>query len=110
MATLTATGINTSNGTLDGFYTGSTANNTSYPIGSYLQCLGTGNPNYSIVALNGTAVPRVFFNGGQYGGFTANYASGGGSVVSGTWRGRGGVNANCCTGYLPTICMIQRTA
>lgn len=108
MATLTATGINTSNGTLDGFYTGSSQTNTSFPIGSYLQCIGNNNVALGTAALNSSVVPRIYFNGGQNNGYTANFA--GGTVVSGTWRCRGGIGANCCSGYLPYAVMIQRTA
>jgi len=108
MATLTATGINTSNGTLDGFYTGTSATNSSFPIGTYLQCLGAGNPSQSIAALNASATIRIYFNGGQYGGYTANFGSG--TVLSGTWRCRGGANADCPSGYLPNTIMVQRTA
>lgn len=89
-------------------YTGSTQTNSSFPIGTYLQCLGVGNPNQSISALNASATIRIYSNGGQYGGYTANYGSG--TVLSGTWRCRGGAGADCCSGYLPKIIMVQRTA
>lgn len=104
MATLTATGINTSNGTLDGFYTGTTNTNTSFPIGSYLQCLYTSG---SGIPLNSTPTVRLYFNGGQYSGYAT---TGTGTILSGTWRVRGGVFANCCSGYLPSFVMVQRVA
>jgi hypothetical protein len=98
MATLTASGINCSNGTLDGQYTGSAANNTSYPIGSILvrqydACVGltfklnaATSPNYVSISL-----PYVTA------AFAAGYVT-----LSGTWVSRGGPSGSTH--------LIQRTA
>jgi len=91
-------------------YTGTTQTNSSFPIGTYLQCLGVGNRSQSIASLNSSATIRIYYNGGVYGGYTANYAGGGGTILSGTWRCRGGADADCASGYNPTIIMVQRTA
>lgn len=96
MATLTSTGINCSNGTLDGYYTGSAANNTSYPIGSYL--LGyQGCSNYQLNSSQVVNIPTSGTNAivGIAGAF-------GGSNCAGTWRIRGGSPS--------TTALVQRTA
>jgi len=78
MATLTATGINTSNGTLDGFYTGSTTTTTSYPLGSYLFLSDQSSVAYGI---NVTATVRN--SGGD------SFRNDTGTVCAGTWKSRG---------------------
>lgn len=101
MATLTSTGINCSNGTLDGQYTGTTANNTSFPIGSYvILSTQTNDPG-----INTNASASIYTAGNPYYSNTA-----GGSALSGTWRSRGTAQKtyNCAIvvwGYL-----MQRTA
>jgi hypothetical protein len=109
--TSVATGNGLTGGTITGsgtisldMYTGTTNTNTSFPIGSYLMCLftsGGGTP------LNSTPTVRLYFNGGQYAGYAL---TGTGTVLSGTWRCRGGANANCCSGYLPQQILVQRVA
>jgi len=104
MATLTATGVTTSNGTLDGYYTGSSSSNTSFPVGSYIQ-MNAQNIS-SGVALNGSFTPKLFFNGGQY-TFAGPYGSG--TAISGTWVCRGGIQ-DCGFGYLTKPELTQRIA
>jgi hypothetical protein len=89
MATLTSTGINCSDGTLDGQYTGTVQNNTSYPIGSYL-LVGYATYAAQTVGRNGTMsvynmlgfVPFAYMNANTFGSW---------SILSGTWRQRGGM-------------------
>lgn len=82
MATLTAAGINCSNGTLDGQYTGTTASNTSYPIGSYiLVTLGC-----AFVVANSSA---TLYSYTPYAVFLNSNPGGSYIVLSGTWRSRG---------------------
>lgn len=80
------------------FYTGSTANNTSFPIGSYLHY--TSSTQY-----NNNASVTITTN--------TTYFSTGGTALSGTWRSRGGVNGtitmNPCIGNL-YVYLVQRTA
>lgn len=86
MATLTATGVNTSNGTLDGFYTGTASANTSFPIGSYLNRYGDSCSSY----LANSTYP-VWTTGVDT---TTYYYVGTGSSsaqLAGTWRARGTV-------------------
>lgn len=108
MATLTSTGVNCSNGTLDGFYTGSTAGNTTYPIGSYLFASGSSSyPPPNATYANAT------FSMHNSGTSFNTYASG--SALAGTWRCRGVayqyVPAAGCTGqYNYAAYLAQRTA
>ena len=99
-------GTITSSGTIAlDFYTGSSETNTSFPIGSYLQSLY----NFQVgSSLNSSVTVRLYYNGGQYGGYAVNAASG--TILSGTWRNRGGVFADCPSGYRPYAVMVQRTA
>ena len=101
MATLTSTGINCSNGTLDGQYTGSTPQNTSYPIGSYL-FIGFSNVTANI---NATITPYCPANNGLVNLYTFSGAGTGSVAMAGTWRNRGGNPAGCA--YNP---LIQRVA
>jgi hypothetical protein len=94
MATLTSTGINCSNGTLDGQYTGTTAQNTSYPIGSYLLVSASNITAF----MNSNTTIYTPQNGGVY-LFTYNPGTGS-SVISGTWRSRGPWPAGCFNGFL----------
>lgn len=103
MATLTSTGINCSNGTLDGYYTGSAASNTSFPIGSYLSVMGPTMAIATSYSVNITNAANYYF-------FTTGYNPIGGtpSAVPGTWRARGysGYDSNLGN-YLN---LMQRTA
>jgi hypothetical protein len=103
MATLTAAGINCSNGQLDGFYTGTAANNTSYPIGTYLGsvgngagcCFGTPLPNAN---MPGTGL-RITGNNFKFGAGTTG--------IAGTWRSR----SSETTPATGSICiLVQRVA
>jgi hypothetical protein len=83
MATLTASGINCSNGTLDGLYTGTTLNNSAYPIGSMLSVRVTVSLPQPNVATN------VYSPGnGNYDFFQTSNGTGA-VLLSGTWRSRG---------------------
>lgn len=92
MATLTASGINCSNGTLDGQYTGTAAGNTSYPIGSYAimywycTCVGAQVLNYTM--------PGVFTNNSSAYFSRFNPGGAGAAAVAGTWRSRGYVSGS----------------
>ena len=99
MATLTASGIDCSNGTLNGQYTGTTYNNTSYPIGSYLLI---GFLGYSPWQTN-NASATIAIN--PYGPGFSDF--GGSTVMSGTWRARGSVAGVCYTMY---VNLYQRVA
>lgn len=102
MATLTATGVTTSNGTLDGFYTGSSATNTSYPIGSYV--LINAGSGARLGNVNTSASVRVVnLSGVQY-----QFTVSGGTVLSGTWVGRGGVTQDGAC--YPVGGLVQRIA
>lgn len=88
MATLTSTGINCSNGTLDGQYTGTTAANATYPIGSYVlamsvycEAAASLNATASIYTSNSVATSGQFYR--------SNPGGTGATVLAGTWRCRG---------------------
>lgn len=102
MATLTSTGVICSNGTLDGYYTGSTFNNSSYPLGSYLLQFGNAaNPNVnatSAVYTSDNSAPQYFWQ---------IYMGAGSVAVGGTWRSRGQID-NGILNY--RVILIQRTA
>lgn len=97
MATLTAAGINCSNGQLDGFYTGTTAANTSYPIGSYVFCaaVSRGNPfpdvnnNLAGLYMYTSGLPTNNYIFGTYAGDPR-------ATIAGTWRSRGGASYDSC--------------
>ena len=96
MATLTSTGVNCSNGTLDGQYTGTTATNTSFPIGSYLSL----NDDYGYAPNNNAAVtPRVGY-------VSTAFTTASGTALAGTWRSRGRIGA----GAYGDAYLIQRVA
>jgi len=101
MATLTADGINCSNGTLNGQYTGAAANNNVYPIGSILTWLwdGCSTPYY----LNQTVTDSLFVSNNA--SFVAYYNFGGGGVttLAGSWKTRGGTGSGA-------FALIQRFA
>jgi hypothetical protein len=78
------------------YYTGSTANNTSFPIGSYVLASGTsGWPN------NNSTV-TLYSN-------TNTYTTGSGSSLAGTWRARGSAVVYAC-GAFNYAALYQRTA
>ena len=88
MATVTSTGINCSNGTLDGLYTGTTRNNSTFPIGSYVATVYS----YSgVQMLYPNETNTVYSPGtGTYAqAFSNNAGSPGAAVCAGTWRSRG---------------------
>lgn len=99
MATLTASGINCSNGTLDGQYTGTTSNITTYPIGSFVTRNYQGCCSPSL--LNATVTCYVTTNAAT--AFNFLFSGGAGTnLVSGTWR---------CRGYTTSgVIMVQRVA
>jgi hypothetical protein len=81
-------------------YTGSSQSNTSFPIGSYLYCVGGVPPS------NQAAAVKVFYPNNYFGSFTVTNASGAGiAALSGTWRARGTVG-DCASG----AGIVQRTA
>jgi hypothetical protein len=84
------------------FYTGSTANNTSYPIGSYL-LLAYGSSG-SIPANNASVSAFSATTTGASGTYNASAGSGS-SALSGTWRSRGVPDQN-----ITSIGLFQRTA
>lgn len=100
MATLTSSGVNCSDGTLDGQYTGTSTSNTSFPIGSYLFCgtnVGTApqnvfvNNNVPYVKTSTIAnFNRVYFF------ISANASNSGFANLSGTWRSRGAYGSDGC--------------
>jgi len=98
MATLTAAGINCSNGTLDGQYTGTSAVNTTFPIGTYLFCQsGPAGGAVGAVYVNSTMpyvkvyTAAVSLNQSAF--YTSSQASVSGfSNLSGTWRLRGSIS------------------
>jgi len=100
MATLTASGVTTSNGQLDGFYTGSTGNNSTFPIGSIV-CMKNGNVTVAQASTPyspGTAASYDFWS-------SAGQASGS-VALAGTWRSRGRSGAGNCSDWF----MVQRIA
>lgn len=89
MATLTADGVNCSNGTLNGYYTGTAYNNTSFPLGSYV--VGDRDTCLATMTLNQTS--NVFYtNSGYQNRFTWFNYGGTTALVAGTWRNRGMIN------------------
>lgn len=89
-------GTITSSGTIAlDYYTGSTANNTSFPIGSYVV---TDNLNSTP---NNNEARTVYTNTNRYWDQT-----GGGGALAGTWRSRGRISGSGCG----SINIMQRTA
>jgi len=106
MAILTADGLDASNGTLNGQYTGTTNINSTYPIGS-LAC---------VVDISGTAAAALnatftFFtntatsNVGQF--RRINPGGAGATTIAGTWRVRGATQNTAGTN---TPYLLQRVA
>lgn len=109
MATLTATGVTTSNGTLDGYYTGSTGTNTTFPIGSYLM-FSDGYNSVNPATISATVPLYVPVNNNTYaaGSRIKDSTFNGGSALAGTWRIRGwGGEVSC---QVVTVGLAQRTA
>ncbi len=95
-------GTITSSGTIAlDYYTGSDANNTSFPIGSYV-CVDVASA--ATTARNSTATVRLSSDGGAF------IVGGSLSVLAGTWRARGksGFAISGCTVYV--FLLYQRTA
>ena len=84
--TITGTGINFPNGTLEGVYTGTSAGNTSWPLGTTISsnCDGCAPPNI--------AASIAVWTGGS--NFFSYYNRGGWSQLAGTWRSRGIVGSS----------------
>lgn len=102
MATLTSTGVICSNGTLDGYYTGTAFNNTSYPLGSHLLM------QLNVTNVNVNASTNVFTSNNAEQIYIWQGNMGTGSVaISGTWRSRGQIDNNILT-Y--RVVLVQRTA
>jgi len=84
------------------FYTGTSSTNTSFPVGSYIFIYAngglSGNRNSTVVVKYDSTFPGLYT------------ISGGGTTISGTWRQRGGVTANCCTPTNTFGALVQRTA
>jgi hypothetical protein len=84
VATLTASGINCSNGTLDGQYTGSAANNTTYPIGSFVAALYAAGP---LINQAQTVYCANSATGTQFSAVSGIVSPQ--VALAGTWRSRG---------------------
>lgn len=100
MATLTASGVTTSNGQLDGFYTGTTANVSTLPIGVYI-CMVQGN-----VTVNQGATPYSPGNSAAYQYWSSAGQATGSVAMAGTWRSRGRSGGGGCAEWF----MVQRVA
>ncbi len=87
------------------YYTGTTANNTSYPIGSY-GVLYITSINPGRIFLNATRAMYVGVSNPEY--FSDN--SGVGSAVAGTWRSRGATGITFFCGGSSNFTLMQRTA
>jgi hypothetical protein len=88
-------GTITSSGTIAlDYYTGTTATNTSFPIGSYLSVFMISG------AVNNNSSKTIYTSSS---GYTDN--SGSGSAQAGTWRARG-ITSGGCNPYF----LFQRTA
>ena len=92
-------GTITSSGTISlDYYTGSTENNTSYPIGSYLFTQSPGSTNQSVPNMRINNTFKYFVNS------TANA-----TALAGTWRWRGYNNLDPCNNAQGPA-LVQRTA
>jgi hypothetical protein len=90
------------------FYTGTTANNTSYPIGSF-GTLYTDNYGASLRPYLNEAKTCYVYNSAYADGFF--YASSGNLTVSGTWRSRGVTGGGVgCGNITYTYTLMQRVA
>lgn len=86
MATLTSTGVTTSNGTLDGYYTGSSSTNTSFPLGAFVL---SGVNLFDGDILSNSSRNLWCANSNNYLYLVSNSNPGGRTAVGGTWRARG---------------------
>ena len=110
-------GTITTTGTISlDFYTGSTAGNTTFPVGSYVLVAPYGPGANSTVqngSLNAAVTIGVITTAGYAGrGYVVPGGSIGQSALAGTWRNRGAttVSSNCC-GYITNgPWLFQRTA
>lgn len=91
-------------------YNGSTANYSTYPIGTNIMCQRSGNA-FTFAVSNNAAAPTIYSapSSGSY-TFSTTSPGGGAVALAGTWRGRGIAYfaGSCCayTGYT----LVQRTA
>jgi hypothetical protein len=99
------TGTVTTSGSLSlDYYTGTTVNNTSYPIGSYLLIGYSGGAGF----VNQNASTPSLYSPPSAGSGSVTYSvsqGSGSSALSGTWRSRGQPDGNTTP-----IALIQRTA
>jgi hypothetical protein len=80
MATLTSAGVNCSDGTLNGQYSGTSSSYTTYPIGQYVLAGPVGGC-CPVILSNATAAP------GTSSGYINLYNPR--TLLAGTWRTRG---------------------
>jgi hypothetical protein len=78
------------------FYTGTTATNTSFPVGSYVLV-------WNLVVANNTAYTTIGVDS-NYGTNAGYKPAGTGGTLAGTWNARGSV------GGCDSTCLMQRTA
>jgi len=106
-AVLTADGLNASNGTLNGQYTGTTNTNSTYPIGSFICTVDVSC--IAALALNAAAAAiytnTAISNTGQF--RRTNPGGAGLTTIAGTWRVRG---ATVSTAGTNTPYLFQRVA
>ena len=105
--TITGTQIQfPSNGNIEGFYTGSTISNTSYPIGSYVNTVNASAnipyPNTSAAVYTSNPYFYLLSYSAAFPGSSSSTA------LAGTWVGRGHYNYCCC--YIPGPVLMQRRA
>jgi hypothetical protein len=81
------------------FYAGSAANNTSYPVSSYI------SGSWSSRTLNATASLYIITGGGSTYAYDTNDASR--TILAGTWRSRGVTGGMAC---VDNFAIYQRTA
>jgi hypothetical protein len=95
------TGTVTTSGSLSlDIYTGTTVQNTSYPIGSYIAALGAGG---AAPILNATKAVYCPANGDNNNCVYGASSGAGSSALSGTWRSRGLADQN-----ITNQCLFQR--
>jgi len=95
-------GTITSSGTIAlDYYTGTSATNNSYPVGSYI----LGNNTFNVAANASATVWSPDSNGRQ---FNSSNPGGASSALAGTWRARG--QAWNATSEVPAGTLFQRTA
>ncbi len=112
MATLTASGLNASDGTLNGQYTGTDSQASSLPIGSFVNTLNGTVPLPGRIDVNGT-VPYIKYRTTNdylrvYYAPSSTASVSGYANLAGTWRSRGG-NFSVCLNVTFGI-LVQRVA